>query len=95
MINEISDKVNKKEKLMENKYIETNVIKLDIFDIELEVKKFQDELDILNKSRHLYRTRIYILTGKISRRKMFISKLNHLLKEREINVQWNRWNLYK
>ena len=67
----------------QNDNIPTSEIEQDIKDTREEIDNYRDEKNILMKNPAENRVRIYFLGGKISRRQIFIDKLQQILDCRE------------
>lgn len=67
----------------QNKDIPNEVIEKDINDTENEIKDYEDEKEILMRNPQENKLRIYMLEGKISIRKGFVSKLKSILEIRK------------
>jgi len=72
------------EQLKLNDHIPTETILLDIADTQTEINNYQDEKDILMRNPHENKVRIYMLEGRILKRKDFIEKLNQILEYRKM-----------
>ena len=68
-----------------NDDIPTSTIEKDIIDTKLEVNSYQRELDILRENPSENKLKIYMLEGSISKRQIFISRLNSILEYRKKN----------
>ena len=68
-----------------NDHIPTSTIEKDIIDTKLEVNSYQRELDILRENPSENKLKIYMLEGSISKRQIFISRLNSILEYRKKN----------
>ena len=71
------------EQIKQNDGLSTIEIKQDIKDTQEELDNYQDEKNILMKNPAENRVRIYFLGGKISRRLIFINKLQQILDYRK------------
>jgi len=67
----------------QNDNIPTSEIEQDIKDTREEIDNYRDEKNILMKNPPENKVRIYFLGGKISRRQIFIDKLQQILDCRE------------
>ena len=81
----MTTKTTREKQLKANNHISTNEIKIDITDTEKEIRDFEDEKRVLMRNPVDNKLRIYMLGGHISKRKVFIKKLNQILKDRNEN----------
>ena len=71
------------EQINQNDDLSTSEVKQDIKDTREEIDNYRDEKNILMKNPPENKVRIYFLGGKISRRQIFIDKLQQILDCRE------------
>ena len=71
----------------QNDNIPTSEIEQDIKDTREEIDNYRDEKNILMKNPPENKVRIYFLGGKISRRQIFIDKLQQILDYRQEKIK--------
>lgn len=74
-----------KEEILENNHISTQEIELDIKDTENEINCFNEELSVLKKNPIRNKTKIYMLEGRVIKRKKFVNNLKSIIEYRQKN----------